>query len=154
MSYAEGTSVPISQSQNEIRKILDKYEATGFAFGEQGQQAVVMFEMQSRRIRFVLPMPDPNESRFTHINSKSNIRTNKEVRTRRYEQAQKQKWRALALAIKAKLECVESGITTLEEEFLAHIMLPNGSSVGQVMIPQIDRSYSDGKMPPLLGYSG
>lgn len=154
MSYAEGTSVSISQSQNEIRKILNKYSATGFAFGEQGVKALVMFEINSRRIRFVLPMPDPNDRRFIFINARSNIRTNKDIRTQRYDQAQRQKWRALALAIKAKLECVESGITTLEEEFLAHIMLPNGCTAGEVMIPQIAQSYTDGKMPPLLGYSG
>jgi hypothetical protein len=43
-----------------------------------------------------------------------------------WKQAYHQRWRALALAIKA----VESGIATFEEEFLAHIALPNGSTVG------------------------
>ncbi len=142
MSYASKTHVPIDRSQGEIRKILGKYGASGFAYGEQGSQAVVMFEMAKRRIKFVLPLPVPPSKTATQSSVKI------------YEQLCRSRWRCLVLAIKAKLECVESGITTLEQEFLAHIVLPNGQTVGSVMIPQIESSYGNGKMPPLLGYSG
>lgn len=140
--YASKTSVPIERSQAEIRKILSKYNASGFAFGEQGERSIVMFEMEGRRIRFILPMPQVPSPNATLAS----------VRT--YEQLCRSRWRSLVLAIKAKLECVDSGIATLEEEFLAHIMLPNGQSVGQAMIPQIGSAYASGKMPPLLGYGG
>lgn len=142
MSYAEKTSVPIDRSQSEIKKILEKYGASGFAYGESGSTAVVMFEMIRRRIKFVLPMPHKPSSCATQASIKT------------YEQLCRTRWRCLVLAIKAKLECVESGITTLEQEFMAHIVLPNGSTVGQVMTPQIDQSYREGKMPPLLGFTG
>lgn len=141
MSYAKNTSVPIDRSQGEIRKIISKHGASGFVFGEQGPLAVIGFEMQGRRIKFLLPMPTPPSK---HANQAS-IKT--------YEQLCRSKWRCLVLAIKAKLECVESGITTLEQEFMAHIVLPNGQTVGQAVLPQITQSYQDGKMPPLLGYS-
>jgi hypothetical protein len=140
MSYAEKTSVPIDRSQAEIKRILSKYGATGFAYGEQGTRAVVMFEMAARRIKFILPMPNPPSPNATQ----ASIRT--------YDQLCRSRWRCLVLAIKAKLECVESGITTLEQEFMAHIVLPNGKTVGEAVIPQIGQSYQDGKMPPLLGY--
>lgn len=140
MSYADKTSVPVGRSQDEIKKILAKYKATGFAYGEQGQRSVVMFEMMDRRIKFILPMP-PKPS--THA-TQASIKT--------YEQLCRTRWRCLTLAIKAKLECVESGITSLEQEFMAHIVLPNGRTVGEVMTPQIESSYQNGKMPPLLGY--
>jgi hypothetical protein len=145
MSYAEATRVPIGRSQEEIKKILTKYGATGFAFGEQTGKAVVMFEMASRRVRFILPIPLKGTYR-----DKRGILLNQE----RLEQLKRSRWRSLALAIKAKLECVESGIATLEEEFLAHIVLPNGHTMGEVSIPQIAKSYENGKMPPLLGYEG
>ena len=45
---------------------------------------------------------------------------------------------------------VASGITTLEEEFLAHIYLPDGRTVGEFMRPQLEESYSTGRMPPML----
>lgn len=50
----------------------------------------------------------------------------------------------------ARLEAVESGITVFEEEFMAHIVLPNGQTVGEFMTPQIESAYRDGKMPPML----
>jgi len=140
MSYAIKTSVPIDRSQGEIRKILSKYNATGFAFGEMGEFNIVMFEMAGRRIKFILPMPKKPSVGATL----SSVKT--------YEQMCRSRWRCLVLAIKAKLECVESGITTLEQEFLAHIVLPNGTTIGQTILPQIQMSYRDGQMPPLLGY--
>lgn len=141
MSYAKTTSVPIERSQAEIRKILAKYKATGFAFGEQANRAVIMFELAERRIRFILPLPQPPSANATQTSVKT------------YEQICRSKWRSLVLAIKAKLECVESGIATLEEEFMAHIVLPNGITVGEAMTPQIEKAYKSGKMPPLLGHN-
>jgi hypothetical protein len=38
-----------------------------------------------------------------------------------------------------------------KEEFLAHIVLPIGKgTVGDWLMPQIDKAYESGKMPPLL----
>ncbi|MFN7930906.1 MAG: hypothetical protein U0Y68_23875 [Blastocatellia bacterium] len=56
-----------------------------------------------------------------------------------WEQATRQKWRALALVIKAKLEAVESGITTIEQEFLPFIVAADGRTVGEHLIPQLDQ---------------
>jgi hypothetical protein len=66
----------------------------------------------------------------------------------------RQRWRALALVIKAKLEAVEAGISSVEDEFLSFIMLPNGSTVGEWVQPQIERVYESGSMPALLPGSG
>ena len=52
--------------------------------------------------------------------------------------------------MKAKLEAVEVGIATFDEEFLAHIVLPNGQQVGEWMVPQIEHAYLEGKMPTAL----
>lgn len=67
-----------------------------------------------------------------------------------WEQACRAQWRALALVIKAKLEAVESGISTLEEEFLAWVTLPNGASIGQALLPQLRRISESGSIPHLL----
>ena len=47
---------------------------------------------------------------------------------------------------------MESGITAFEDEFLSHILLPDGKTAGSWMKPQIAAAYHSGKMPPLLGY--
>lgn len=142
MSYAAETRVPISRSQEELKKILSKYGASGFVYGETTGQAVVMFEMAHRRVKFILPMPKNPTNEAT----KASITT--------FEQLCRSRWRCLCLAVKAKLECVESGITTLEQEFLAHIVLPNGKTMGDAVIPQIASAYQSGKMPPMLGFGG
>lgn len=53
----------------------------------------------------------------------------------------RQRWRALLLTVKAKLEAVECGISTLEQEFLAFIVLPNSMTLGDWImenaLPQI-----------------
>ena len=73
-----------------------------------------------------------------------------QAQRRAYEQGCRERWRSLALIVKAKLEAVTAGITTLETEFLAHIVLPDGSTVGQFMLPQVDQAYRSGEMPPML----
>lgn len=45
---------------------------------------------------------------------------------------------------------VEAGITEFETEFLAHIVLPDGETVGSWMRPQLERAYAVGRMPELL----
>lgn len=137
--YAANTAVPVDRSQAEIKKILAKYGASAFAFAEGNGKAMIQFEIDGRRIMFRLPLPQPPSSNATQASIKT------------YEQICRSKWRSLALGIKAKLECVNAEITTLEQEFMAHIVLPNGATVGDVMIPQIAMSYERNEMPPLLG---
>lgn len=67
------------------------------------------------------------------------------------DQEKRRKWRALSLAIKAKLESVRSGIATFEEEFLPHIVMPDGRRVIEWVAPQIEAAYQTGKMPLLTG---
>lgn len=58
----------------------------------------------------------------------------------------------LAPVIKAKLEVVESGISVLDEEFLAQIVLPDGSTAGDFLVPQIERVYESGDMPKMIPF--
>lgn len=123
--------------------------ASSFMYGWQQGSAVVAFDMHDRRIRFDLPMPDRYAREFTHTPSRGEPRSPEQA-AKAWGQACRQRWRALALVIKAKLEAVESGITEFESEFLAHICLPGGDTVGNWMRPQIARAYEIGALPPLL----
>lgn len=147
--YAENTQVPSEKSRAEIERDLRRHGATAFTYGWDKAEAVVMFEISDRRILFRLPMPDRNERRFTHTPAKGQRRSDDAIEAA-YEQGIRQRWRALALVIKAKLEAVEAGIVTLETEFLAHIVLPDGSTVGEHAIPNIAIAYESGGMPALM----
>ena len=46
------------------------------------------------------------------------------------------------------------GISTIETEFLANIVLPDNTTAGEWMLPQIDRAYRTGEMPPMLPAAG
>jgi hypothetical protein len=150
--YAEKTSVSSYKSREEIERNLMRYGANGFMYGTQQDQAMVAFQMHGKHVKFVLPMPDPRHRAFTHTPGRVQLRS-KEQQEKAYEQAVMQRWRALALVIKAKLEAIEAGISEFESEFMAHIVLPSGETVGDWMRPQIEHAYEHGKMPPLLPHT-
>ena len=117
-------------------------------YGWDQEKAVVGFRMVGRQIRFLLPMPDKKDRRITHTPT-GKVRKESAAYTE-WEQACRQKWRALSLVIKAKLEAVEAEIAVFDDEFMANIVLPNGSTVSQFMLPQIEEAYESGQMPKLL----
>jgi hypothetical protein len=115
MRYARRTKVTISKSRSEIESIVERYGADQFgsAFDRDGLRAMIQFRIDRWLVRFILPLPNQKET------------------------DERQRWRALALVIKAKLEAVESGITAFEEEFLPHIVMPTGQTVGEWAGPQL-----------------
>lgn len=147
--YAEATSVSVDASRAEIERTLRRYNAESFAYGWDRGKAMIEFAAEDRRIRFVLPLPDRHAREFTHTPERRTARKPAQAEAA-WEQACRQRWRALALAIKAKLEAVEAGISTFEDEFLAHVVLPDGRTFGSWATPEIARAYETGTMPPLL----
>lgn len=147
--YAEKTTVSSDQSRVEVERILKRYGATGFMYGWEANRAIVAFRAHNRMVRFEVSIPDPESRQFTHTPGRNRVRT-KDQQAAAYEQAVRQRWRALALVIKAKLEAIESGITDFESEFLAHILLPDGTTVGGWAKPQLEAAYERNQMPPML----
>ncbi len=147
--FAAGTDVSVEKSRAEIEKLITRYGATSTAFMNAPGRAMILFEAQDRRIVFELPLPDPSDEKFGRT-PKGRKQLDPQRRYEAWEQACRQRWRALALVIKAKLEAVESGITTFEDEFLAHIIMPDGISVGKHVKPMVAAWYAGGTMRPLL----
>ena len=139
--YASKTSVPVDRSKAEIERTLDKYGAEAFAYATNTTATMIEFQLSGKRIRFIIPMPHKPSDEATAAALKT------------YAQLTRQKWRALCLVIKAKLEAVEANITTLEQEFLAHIVLPGGKTMGDKIIPQLEAIYKTGKIPA-IGWDG
>ncbi len=139
MAYALTTTVPVEKTQAEIKKLVQKQNPSALAIGEAPGRGVITFEAQGWRFRFDLPLPTEQEKRG-------------DAGRRALEQKHRSRWRALLLVIKAKFEAVEAGITTIEQEFMAQIVLPDNRTIGQVMPNQIAQSYEQKKLPPLLGF--
>lgn len=158
MAYAKGTEVPVDRSRAEIEHLLKRYGADQFASGWELNRAIIGFRCNERFVRFVLTLPSQTDKAFTHAlrRGASWARPRpKAAAAAAYDAELRRLWRALALVIKAKLEAVESGIATFENEFMAHIVLPGGKTVGEQVRPQIEQAYKSGKaMPLLLGAGG
>jgi hypothetical protein len=151
--FAKNTDVSAEKSRAEIERTLTRYGATAFMYGWEGERAVLGFRAHNRMLRFILPMPDRASAEFkytAHANSWAKQKLSDDASAKKYEQAVRQRWRALALTIKAKLEAVDTGITEFESEFLAQIVLPNGQTMADHARPLIAVAYETGDMPLLL----
>ncbi len=147
MTYASTTTVSVEKSRAEIERILERYGADQFGYGRDDSRglASIQFRANGRHVRFLLVLPSRQAKEF--VQSSRGPRS-ADAAHKAWEQACRQRWRALVLCVKAKLEAVEAQISTFEDEFMAHIVLPSGDTVGEVMRPQIERAYLTGQQPP------
>jgi hypothetical protein len=148
-SYAARTEVPVDRSKVEIERTLERYGATEFVYGVRPDVAMVGFVLKGRHIKFNLPLPSKNDEKFrkTAVGRQRHVRADS-LALQDWERDCRQRWRALALAIKAKLEAVESGIATIEDEFLGYMVLPSGETFSEWARPQLGALAS--KMPTKL----
>jgi len=153
MTYAKDTDVSSEKSEGDIKRIVIRAGATAFMSGQTGTDAMIAFELRSRRITFRMPLPNRQAKEFTETPSRKWARSPAEA-DKAWEQACRSRWRALHLCIKAKLESVESGIETFEDAFLAHIQMPDGQTVSEHVRPRIAAAYEIGTMQPLLPAPG
>jgi hypothetical protein len=136
--YANKTEVSPEKTRTEIERTLQRYGAKEFAFMMAEQEAKIAFKTESRQVLFVLPLVPPQK--LTEKNRQQFIRS---------------RWRALLLAIKAKLEAVSSGISTFEQEFMAFIVNPaTGRTVAEELTPLIEEAYNNPRSGEPLRLTG
>lgn len=154
MRYASRTQVGTDKPLSEIKTTVLRYGAKDFAYGESGR-AMVGFKVErpdgvTLAVRFALDLPDIEADEFSLTPERRRRRSDDE-RFRLWEQACRQRWRALALVIKAKLEAIETGISSFEQEFLAFVVTSNGRTIGDELIPKLERACK-GNVPLLEGF--
>lgn len=134
--FASETEVPASRSRAELEDLLVAAGAyqVGIAKDTRAKKVFVVFGLDARRVRLT-------------INTEPTEKHRKDLDLEQYERAA---WRRLILVVKAKLEIIRDGQSTVEREFLADVMLPDGATVGETLGPQLAESYATGRMPPLL----
>jgi hypothetical protein len=125
VTYAAQTKVPVERTKADIEKLVKKYGAKGFQSGWHGNQAHLSFLAQERHIRMTVVVPES-------------------------AQLARQKWRALLLVIKARLESVDAKIATFEQAFASDIVMPSGKTVWEEIREPIKLAY-EGKPQTLLG---
>ena len=113
--YASSTTVSVEKSQGELKRLLSRYGADGFMLAETRTKAGIQFVIDRRCVKFQLELPDRED--FLHTPDRGLERSAATVR-KLWEQACRQKWRALLLFVKATLEAVDEGVVDFDQAFM------------------------------------
>lgn len=158
--FGDTTDVPVERTRAELDQLLSKHGATQRMTYEDEETcvAVIQFRMAERMVR--LEVKTATASSFTPkswfgVPGCTDENKNRDANRRawlekRAAQAKRAAWRRLLLVCRAKLEIITDGGSTLEREFLADVLLPDGRTVHQALSGQLADSYASGAMPPLL----
>ena len=126
---AEGTKVPVESSRGEISGILTKHGCLRMAWGMEPRGDTLQFELAGKHFRFLIEKPTAEEVRkrdgdnYTYPHNVDwGVKAEAEWRRR---------WRANVLLIKAKLEFIDGGDTSLEAEFMPYLVMPGGKTLGE-----------------------
>jgi hypothetical protein len=126
--YAERTAVPVLRSELEIKRVLQRYGADRIGIMSEPRRATIYFSIKGRDVQMPIPfplngdlLPGKKYAKWTAAAAQAEER---------------RRWRVMVLTLKAMLEAVESGVTTFDEVFLAHVVIGN-QTVGQMLVPRL-----------------
>lgn len=153
MSYAKTTKVSIERTKAEIESLLEANGADEIMTLKGSDKAAIGFIYERRVIKFELAMPDPNLREFTHSHN-GRVKRPADKHKAAWQQACRARWRGLLLVIKAKLEAVSTGVSTIELEFLPWTVVPGtGQTVASYIDEPLRKAIETGE-PPRLSLEG
>lgn len=118
MSY-EDTEVPVSKSQDGIRKLVFGHKGTGVIFisrpPREGFEALVTMAEIAYHIRVMA--------------------TAKDAKNR--EQEERRVWRVLFWHLKAMFEAADSGVIAVEDIIMPYIVTPDGRTIAEHIAPKL-----------------
>lgn len=127
--YAEDTKVPVSRSQDVIKAELRKVKAEQIGVMEGADRHYVVFLVND--IRYIITTPQL-------------------VLKKDPEREARRQWRSIFLLVKAKCVAIAEGISTVEREFLANAVMPDGTTLADHSTRLIAKAYKEGGSPKTL----
>lgn len=138
--YANETEVPIEKSKRQIEMLLQQHGAEAYHTGWDSTRDIIEFGWKGKQIRFVLKRYKRTDFEISERGYTRNSRQQQQA----FEQADRSRWRALYLVVRAKIEAVEAGIGIFEEEFMAFIVVPGtNQTIGEILVPRIEQGTFD-----------
>lgn len=132
--YAEGTRVSVASSRGEITGILTKHGCDRMGWGTEPDGDTLVFVLGGHQFRFKITKPTLEDVRKQEQAAGKDFRyIADDAWPRKVEAEWMRRWRAHVLLIKAKLEFIEGGDTTLEREFLPYAVLKDGRTLGELV---------------------
>lgn len=150
--YAQGTTVPVERSRDELAQLLRRYGIKRYVqeHDEDNSRHAVAFQLNDRWYRIGLE-PPPLEEFETYTDRYGwETRREKADAIKERDKEFRRRWRVLLLLMKAKLETVQDGTMSAEDEFLPYLALADGSTFSQSVQGQVEEYYTTGKLPKLL----
>jgi len=148
MAFAEETKISFEASIAEILKMVKRAGADQVGNYEGPDRHEIHFVLSERLIRFKLPLSTLNDIPLKDGRNSIMSTPQREARLAKHR---RQRARSLLLVIKAKLESVESGIETLEQAFLANVVMANGQTVYERVAEPIALEYKTGTPDVTMG---
>lgn len=134
MAY-EGTEVPIARSQEAIRKLIMGNKGTGVMFWSkpphEGFEAFV-----------------PLDGLSYHVRIQAEVRRGR--RDKDDEACIRRIWRVLYYHMKSVYENAASGVMEFREMMLPYIVTSNGQTIGQRIIPHLEKAIESSPQKLLL----
>lgn len=145
--YAQGTNVSAERSQAEIQNTLRRFGANRLMIGVDDEEhtAMIGFQRGDRQYRVQVRMPSPDQFEKS---PKGRTRT-AAVKYKAYNQELRRRWRTLANGVKAMLALAEDGLIPVEELLLPFTMLPEGGTVADHVLPDLEIAAKAGELPEL-----
>lgn len=130
--YAEGTKVPVEASRGELTGILAKHGVQRMAWMTEPGGDVLQFELEGNAYRFKIDRPTLDEVRDRYVaeGGRWNLVYDEQAKV---DAEWRRRWRAHVLLLKAKLEFVAGGDTTLENEFMPALVVKGGKTLAEVI---------------------
>ena len=132
--YAKNTTVPVARSKQKIEELLTSYGIEESFSGRSPRGDGIGWKYQGKVYKMSVPIPSKDG------------KTEKQ-----YEQELRQRWRILFMSMKMKFEEIDAGVISFEDQFLAQMSLPDGTTVADFMrLPENITKLEKSKMPKLL----
>lgn len=153
--FAEGTTVQAAATKGQIEDMLVAHGCDRFGSMADSTTARIMFSCQGISYLIHINLPDPNDDAFWfYMRGSVQHRRAEPEGQDRYRAELNRRWRALYAVIKAKLIAVDEGITTFEDEFLAHTVLAGGHTFSETYVPMLRQAAEQGQLPNVMALPG
>ena len=144
MSY-ESTSVSISKSQDELRKLLLRHEGSSVAFvsepEKEGFQAMVPIDGKLYHVRIMARMRVclPKNIKGRHYRGRwiapRTVNDEREAEARRI-------WRVIYYHVKSVFDTADAGVMEFRELILPYIVTKDGGTIAEHILPKLDQALS------------
>ena len=132
----EDTSVSVSRSQEQIRKLLRDAGAEGVQFSEEWGEEPAYY------VRFLWRMSPPDAEAQAVVQAVrlkvTQLADNHNGVWKSHEQRERQAWRGIAHYLEGTIKAATFGLIRFEDIFLSFMELePQGQTLGERLIPQM-----------------